>query len=60
MFLPLTGALKGFTYFLQNFAPSTTDESGVCQRLYSCIKKLSDPGEINDHTTFRGMRTLCS
>lgn len=53
-FSALTGALQGFTHFLNNFAPSTTSEPMICQRLYACIKKLSDPGEIRDHTTFRG------
>lgn len=53
-FPALTGAMQGFTYFLTNFAPSPTSEPMVCQRLYGCIKKLSDPGEIREHITFRG------
>ncbi|XP_037038023.1 DNA-dependent protein kinase catalytic subunit-like isoform X2 [Bradysia coprophila] len=52
-FLSLSGALNGFTYFLENFAPCPTTHPIICQRIYSCAIKLSNPGDIKDKTAFR-------
>lgn len=39
----MIGALNGFRYFLFNFGPSPENQSFFANRLYTCIKKLSDP-----------------
>ncbi|KAJ6648931.1 DNA-dependent protein kinase catalytic subunit [Pseudolycoriella hygida] len=52
-FLSLCGALNGFTYFLTNFAPCPSTQPMICERIYKCAFKLSDPGDIKDKTAFR-------
>lgn len=42
-FPALIGALNGFRYFLVHYGPSDENRSFFTQRLYTCIKKLSDP-----------------
>lgn len=39
----LIGALNGFKYFLVNFPPAPENRAAFAQRLYTCVKRLSDP-----------------
>lgn len=57
-YLTLTGALNGFSHFLVNFAPDPSNEPNTCHRLYVCVKKLTDPSGLNDHTPFRGKNKI--
>lgn len=52
-FYELTGALQGFNYYLVTCAPSKSEEPQICQRIYVCVKKLSDPGDITRRSAFR-------
>lgn len=50
----MIGAINGLRNFLIAFPPSTEDKPDVSQRLYTCIKKLSDPpDESNQRGVYR-------
>ncbi|XP_055377945.1 DNA-dependent protein kinase catalytic subunit-like [Condylostylus longicornis] len=39
----LAGAMEGLNLFLINFAPSPTESYNICDSIYVCVKKLSNP-----------------
>lgn len=52
-FRGMAGALSGLNKYLIHFSPSPNDEPILCDRLYNCVQKLSDPGELRSKTSFR-------
>lgn len=52
-FRGMAGALAGLNKYLINFSPSPNEEPILCDRLYNCVQKLSDPGELRSKTSFR-------
>lgn len=54
----LTGGFVAFKYFFYNFAPNPDSEPIICDRVYNCIKKVSDPGEIRERAAYRASLEL--
>jgi hypothetical protein len=63
-FTTLAGAVQGLNDYFVNFAPSAPsagleEELAICQRVYVCLKKLSDPGAVADKSAFKSKKTKC-
>lgn len=52
--MSLAGAMTGLSHFLCNFEPSADDEPDICQRMYVCVKRLSNPLTSVDKSAYRG------
>jgi hypothetical protein len=52
-FTTVAGAVHGLNDHFVNFAPSSEEDEEIRQRVYVCLKKLSDPGAVAEKLAFK-------